>query len=271
MVCVRTEKDENSREVSRQKGQEACERNLSIMNKLTDIHSHILPGVDDGAKNTETSLVMLQKAWEEGIRRIIVTPHYKPMHHNVSPESMKKMAEKLYFEASRQGMDFEFFTGNEIYYHSEAVNGLDEGKISTMANSEYVLFEFSPMDEYEYIRNGIYQVIVGGYRPILAHIERYACISNKEERVEDLLQMGCYIQINASSITGKLGFATKQFCKKLLKYRMVHFVATDAHDTEKRSPQIQDCAKYISKKYGEEYMRQLLYHNPQCIIRNEYI
>ena len=69
----------------------------------------------------------------------------------------------------------------------------------------------------------------------------------------------------------KLGFATKQFCKKLLKNGMVHFVATDAHDTAKRSPQLHDCAKYISKKYGEEYMRQLLYHNPQRIIQNEYI
>lgn len=241
------------------------------MSGLIDIHSHILPGVDDGAEDSQVSIEMLQIAWKDGIRTIIFTPHYKPMRHNVSPATMKRMTEELFAKSKAQGMEFEFFMGNEIYYHNEIVNGLENGEICTLANSEYVLIEFNPMDEFDYIRNGIYQVMAGGYRPILAHAERYVCLLGKEERVEDLAQMGCYIQINTGSIMGNFGFTTKQFVKKLLKHRMVHFVATDAHDIVKRTPRLSDCAKYISKKYSEDYKKILFYENPLAVITNEYI
>ena len=241
------------------------------MNGLTDIHSHILPGVDDGAEDSRMSLSMLQTAWKEGIRTIILTPHYKPMRHNVSLKTMNRIIEELYEKCKAQEMVFKFYTGNEIYYHSEIISELDNGKACTLANSKYVLIEFNPMDEYEYLRNGIYQVIAGGYRPILAHTERYNCLLGKEERVDDLIKMGCYIQVNASSIMGGFGLVTKQFTKKLLKQRMVHFVATDAHDRAKRAPRIFECTKFIKKKYGEEYYKTLFYSNPSSIIQNEYI
>lgn len=241
------------------------------MNELIDIHSHILPAVDDGSESSQMSLEMLRIAWDEGIRKIILTPHNKPMRHNVSCETMKKMMQELLEIARHQGMKFDFFTGNEIYYSSEAVSRLEEKKACTLAGSEYVLMEFGPMDDYDYIRNGIYQVMAGGYHPVLAHAERYKNVCIKAERARELVEMGCYIQLNAGSIMGQYGYGTKQFCKKLLKQQLVHFVATDAHNTGKRGPYLAECKRYLMKKTGEAYTKRILYENPMCIIRNEYL
>lgn len=236
-----------------------------------DIHAHLLYGLDDGAKDFETSMQMFRIAEKNNIGKIILTPHYKPMRHNASPGKIAQMITHLDEQLKKEGIDIQLLAGNEIYYHSEAVTKLEEKKACTMAASDYVLVEFSPMDEFEYIRNGIYQVMAGGYRPILAHAERYECIARQIERVDDLIQMGCYIQLNAGSVMGQFGFATKQFARKLLKQQKVHFVATDAHDTAKRAPNLNECARYISKKYDDDYTRMLLYENPLCIIQNKYI
>lgn len=241
------------------------------MTGYIDIHSHLLPAIDDGAKDLHTALEMFRIAEKSGIEKMILTPHFKPMRRSASPEKIAEMINRMEELLEKEKIAIQLYPGNEIYYHSEATVILEEKKACTMANSEYVLVEFSPMDEYDYIRNGIYQVMAGGYRPILAHAERYESVSRDIERVEDLIQMGCYIQVNAGSIMGKFGFSTKQFTKKLLKQRLLHFVATDAHDTAKRAPQLMDCAKYISKKFTEEYMRELLVENPLHIIQNEYI
>ena len=241
------------------------------MNGYIDIHSHLLYGIDDGAKDFETSLEMFRIAKESGITKMILTPHFKPMRHNASPEGIKKLISKMEEALKREGIEIQLYSGNEIYYYSEVVSQLEEQKICTMAGSEYVLVEFGPMDGYDYIRNGVYQVMAGGYRPILAHAERYESICSKPERVEDLVEMGCYIQLNAGSITGQFGFGTKQLCKKLLKKRLIHFVATDAHNTEKRGPHLAECGKYMIRKFGEEYTKKLLYENPMHVIHNEYI
>lgn len=241
------------------------------MNGWIDIHSHLLPGIDDGAKDIQITLEMFRIAKENGIKTMIMTPHFKPMRHNASPEKIAGLISRIEEVLRREKIDIQLYTGNEIYYHSEAVLKIEEKEVCTMANSDYVLTEFNPMDEYDYIRKGIYQVISGGYRPILAHAERYESVSKSVEHVEDLIQMGCYIQLNAGSIMGQIGFGKKQFCKQLLKHRLVHFVATDAHDTKKRAPQLKECAKYIGKKCGADYVKELLYENPMRIIQNEYI
>ena len=183
------------------------------MTGYIDIHSHLLPAIDDGAKDLHTALEMFRIAEKSGIEKMILTPHFKPMRRSASPEKIAEMINRMEELLEKEKIAIQLYPGNEIYYHSEATVILEEKKACTMANSEYVLVEFSPMDEYDYIRNGIYQVMAGGYRPILAHAERYESVSRDIERVEDLIQMGCYIQVNAGSIMGKFGFSTKQFTK----------------------------------------------------------
>ena len=241
------------------------------MESYIDLHSHILPGIDDGAKDFDTSMQMLRIAAADGITQIILTPHNKPAGHNAGFSRLGALMAELEERMEDEGIAIELHRGNELYYRSGLAEEIMEGKALTMADSDYVLAEFGPMDDFDYIRNGIYSLMAGGYSPILAHVERYSKINGRADRVENLIEMGCCIQVNAGSVMGVFGLGTKHFTRKLLKEGMVHFVATDAHDTGKRGPHIRECASYIEKKYGEDYARELLYENPMHVIRNESI
>lgn len=241
------------------------------MEPYIDIHSHILPGIDDGSQDFFTSMQMLKTASGNGITQIIATPHNKPARHNAGAAKIASLIKELKERMEEEGISMELHSGSELYYRSGLAEEIMKGKALTMAGSGYVLVEFSPMDDYDYIRNGIYSLMAGGYRPILAHVERYSRINGRTDRVEDLMEMGCYIQVNAGSVMGSFGLGTRLFTRRLLKERLVHFVATDAHDMKKRPPQIKECASFIEKKYGADYGRELFYENPTHVIRNEYI
>ena len=244
---------------------------MKKLDSYIDIHSHILPGIDDGAENFEMSMEMLRAAWNDGIREIILTPHNKPSHHNAGPEKISLLIKKLGNKAQEEGIAMAFHMGNEMYYGSDVTQKLEEGRALTMAGSAYVLTEFGMGDGPEHIRYGLYEVLSHGYRPILAHVERYGRMLMKTEYVEDLVRMGCYIQVNAGSIMGNYGFGAKQFTRKLLSRGLVHFVATDAHDMGKRKPVLSECAGYVCRKYGEEYGERLFKENPMRVIKNDYI
>ena len=237
------------------------------MKSYIDIHSHILPGVDDGAKDIETSMQMLRLAAKDGITEMILTPHNKPGHHSKGAVWTAK-TEELRERLAQENIDIKLYAGNELYYRSGLSDEIADGQAYTLAGSRYVLIEFNPLDDYDYIRNGINGVLMDGYYPVLAHAERYQNVCTKKYAVTELIEMGCFIQVNAGSIMGKFGFGTKRFTRKLLKQRQVHFVATDAHDTEKRVPRLSDCAEYVSKKYGRDYVRELFYDNPECILQD---
>ncbi len=234
-----------------------------------DIHCHIMPGVDDGSPDVETSLRMLEIARKNEIQRIILTPHHKPMHHNVSPEHNAVYCQKLQELADKKGIAVKLYSGNEIYYSDETPRDLENRKISTLAGSDYVLVEFHPTTPYKAIHNGIYQIQTAGFLPIIAHIERYSDVVSHMSNAEELKEMGCLIQVNASSIMGKYGFGIAHFTKKLLKNELVHFVATDAHDDGKRAPQLLECRKYVEKKYGNAYADRIFYQNPMKVINGD--
>lgn len=241
------------------------------MQASIDIHCHIMPGVDDGSPDVETSLKMLRIAEKSGIQHIILTPHHKPMHHNVSPDHNKKYTAGLQEIAIKNGINVKLYSGNEIYYSDETFDELTSGRICTLAGSDYALVEFHPTNPYKAIHNAIYQVQAAGFIPILAHVERYSDMVSHSAYVEEMVDMGCYIQVNASSIMGKYGFGISHFTKKLLKNHLVHFVATDAHDTGKRAPELAECRDFISRKFGQDYSDRLLWNNPMSVIRGEMI
>ena len=148
---------------------------------------------------------------------------------------------------------------------------LNMGEINTLAGSKYVLVEFNPMKNYEYIRSAMYQLLANGYRPILAHVERYIELMGRTELIKNLIDMGCYVQVNAGTICGDSGWKARQECTKLIKKGYVHFIATDAHDIEKRAPYLNKAAKIIERKFGKDMVRKLLITYPEKVIKNEYI
>lgn len=239
------------------------------METYIDIHCHILPGIDDGSDSLETSREMLHMAVEDGISQIILTPHDKPWHRNIDHTQMNAKVGQLQDWLCQEGMDIRLHTGSELYYRNGLTEELDQGKALTLADSQYVLVEFDPLADYDYIRGGVYALLTGGYYPIVAHVERYKNVCSKINRITELVDMGSFMQVNAGSITGQYGFGTKQLTKRMLKQDLIHFVATDAHDLNKRRACLSRCAEYIGKKYGASSRRRLFYDHPMCVLHNE--
>ena len=181
------------------------------MEGFIDMHCHILPGVDDGAKDIKETKEMLRIAYEEGIRCIIATPHHHPKRGKESPKILRRQA-KLVREAAHEiDEHFRIYLGTEIFFGQDVPDKLEAGEILSMNNRDYVLVEFSPSDTYAYIRQSLQQMQMAGYEVILAHVERYNCIIKEIELAEQLWEMGIRLQVNADSITGENGRELKKF------------------------------------------------------------
>ncbi len=226
-----------------------------------DIHSHILPNMDDGAQEMGETLKMLQIAWQEGITHIIATPHYKAGRFPADAERMNRTVDKVRREIKKMDIPITLYAGNEIYYHSELEEKFHAGALKTLNGTESVLIEFSPFEGYTYIRNAMEDILGMGYIPILAHVERYECLYKDKICVEELKAMGCGIQVNAGSVTGDAGWKTKNFIHKLLKAELVDFIGTDAHNTSGRKPAMLKCAAHLYKKYESSYVDAILCGN----------
>ena len=201
---------------------------------LVDIHCHILPGVDDGAPDMETSRAMIRDAYEQGVRYIIATPHYRP---EMFEPSMKKVI-RVYHELRD--------------YAEEVGIGLRLG------------CEYYRNDSFVTVRNYIYELITKGYRPIVAHVERYFCCQ-EPERIQELKKLGAQIQINADSVLGYEGHTIKKFCAGLMKDDLVDFIGSDAHNLEGRKMNLGKCATYVRKKMGQDYAEEIFVDNPRRI------
>lgn len=237
---------------------------------IVDIHCHILPEVDDGSHSPSQSHRMLDMAWENGIRALIATPHYMPEDYHPSPQKLRSLADELREYAYMRQYDMEIYEGNEIYYHQEAVELLEQGKILTLAGSRYVLVEFSPADDARYIRNALAELQSAGYEPVLAHVERYMNLCRRPyDRIGELRQMGVLIQVNAAAIEGKMGPVGKRTAHSLLKRQWVDFVATDAHSDRVRSHAIEDCVRILHKKYPPGYVGDILGGNARRLLLGE--
>ena len=239
-------------------------RQPEYINRIVDVHSHILPGIDDGSRSMEQSKAMLDIAWEQGICTIIATPHHMPEAKNASPETIAEKVVQLQAYADERHYDMEILTGNEIYYNADVPEKLEEGKICTLNDSTYVLVEFSPMDDARYIRNSLSELQNMGYDPIIAHVERYMSLHQGAfEKIQELRDMGILIQVNAASVTGGFGKPTKALVEKLLKKQLVDLIGTDAHSDRSRAPKMLECAQILQKKCDADYVEKLLYRNAE--------
>ena len=210
------------------------------MKGLYDIHCHILPGVDDGARNTEESLWMLNKEYNEGVRHVILTPHFRydmfEPHLNIVTRQFMQLR-RAAMNIGEEGM--RLYLGCELHSSMDMVECLKKGRRLTMAGSRYVLVEFSNGDEKKYI----------------------------EERVRSLLmkQMGAYIQVNADTISGQDGFGARTFAKKVMKQGLLDFVGSDGHRKTERIPEIGKCVAKMEKTMGSEYVKRIFIKNPRKI------
>ncbi len=241
------------------------------MTGFIDIHCHILPGVDDGAKSMEQTLRLLKEEYSQGVRGVVFTPHFRIGMFETSAGKVEETFLRVKEEAKKIADDLTLYLGCEFHSTSDMVDMVKKDPRRRMADTKYVLVEFSYASPDTEIRRQVNELLRWGYRPIIAHAERCASLTDKPGRVEELCQMGAYIQVNAESILGEIGRGVKAFCVKLIRNDLVHFVATDAHNETDRAPNLKKCVQYLTKKFGDDTVRELLIHNPMKMIHNEYI
>lgn len=241
------------------------------MNQFVDIHCHILPGVDDGSQSPEETKAMLEKAWDEGIQIMVATPHYHKQRGKNDIDLIKKQLLLTRKLAKEVHPKMQICLGMEIYYGEDVPELLKTGKAVSIRKSRYILVEFSPGDDFQYILNAVRKLQMSGHTVIIAHIERYNCLREDISNVEYLREMGAYLQVNAGSITGSYGRSVKKFLREVLKAHLVQLVGTDAHGPEKRSPKMQEAYKEVVKRCGEEYADQIFGQNAKIVLRNEEI
>jgi protein-tyrosine phosphatase len=236
-----------------------------------DIHAHILPGVDDGAKNLDETFRMLYIAYEEGIRVIVATPHFIAGNQNVPVEKILELFYEVSQAVKKAGIMLNIILGNELLYNMDMIDSLNRGDALTIDGTRYILVEFPIFTSFREMWKGLNHCIFAGYIPILAHVERYPCLINDPSFVGNLIDLGAYIQVDLSSIEGKITDPKVRFCHKLLKKEWVHFLGTDAHGAYDRVPRAKRAIAFLKRKYGENKVIQLLWENPMTMLEDKHL
>lgn len=233
---------------------------------MIDIHSHPLPGVDDGAKSFEIALEMCRMSAADGVTHLVATPHsnytytFDPgLNRHLVDELQEKVGEK---PKLLLGCDFHLSYDN-------IQNCAQNSKDFTINQTSYLLVELPDQFIPDQISRVYYDIQVAGLKPIITHPERNALLQRKPELLNNWFSMGCLVQVTAQSYTGGFGSATRKFAERLLDAGLVHFFASDAHDVVRRPPVLSECYKKLAKAKGDEVANLLMRKNPEAVINGQ--
>ena len=245
-------------------------------NNLIDIHSHIIFGVDDGPQTIEESRSLLIDAYKQGVRMIVATSHRRIGMFETSEDRIEENFESVQKLAKEVASDLTVLYGAEIYYSSELMEKLEKKMIPSINGSSYVLVEFNRNITFWEIKSGLMNILRLGFIPVVAHVERYQAFEGNEDYLKEIINMGCYVQINSSSVLKVKWFNDKnKVLKKRAKYfldrDLVHCIASDMHHLSERPSLMKEAFEFISKKYGRKKAKKLFVDNPKMIITNQII
>ncbi len=235
-----------------------------------DIHSHILPGVDDGSSSMNETIDMLKIALQEGIKTMIATPHYKAGRSNYPVEKLYNLRDEVEKQAKLLDNDFTILLGNELFYSDSIIDALDKKQALTINGTKYVLVEFAFGESYKTIYRGLGNLIRSGYTPILAHVERYKSINNID-LINEISELGCYIQMNCNSLKGGLFSLQASANMKILKSGLIHFLGSDCHNKKSRTPIMKSVIETLYKKCDKEIVDGIVLDNPLILLENSTI
>ncbi len=238
------------------------------MNGLYDIHSHILPRLDDGARDMEDTIETLKEAVRQKVRGMIATPHFHPGRYFTEADQVRESLKAVQAECRRRELKIRLYPGHECYYYSGLIDDLRAGRALTMADSRYVLVEFSPDCLYSYMLQGLEKLWMAGYRPILAHFERYSCLADREKLL-NLKQKGVLLQLNLSRLQEKETFFRKNPWGKLVREGTADFLATDCHGIYFRPMDAEKAFPWIKKNLSPERQKEIFSTNVKKILKNE--
>ena len=233
---------------------------------MIDIHSHILPGVDDGARTLTDGVEIVRELAGIGVTDMIATPHYMNETQFVSPYRENcKLFERLKQVLADEGIGVRIHLGNEIYIDDEILSLLNAGKISGLAQSKYLLIELPLNEEFPNYEDVFLDLMNRGFQVILAHPERYTLVQNDISIAEQLHEMGVLLQGNLGSIMGKYGSGAKKTIKKLVKEKLIFAFGTDTHHCG-GGEQLKLAEKKLAKYYNEAELEKVLVGNAREIL-----
>lgn len=236
---------------------------------MIDIHSHILPGVDDGAKTLTDSVEIIRELAASGVTDIVATPHFVVETNYTSPKKTNTaILEKLREVLADEGVDVRIFLGNEIYIDPSIESLIREGTLSTMAGGKYMLVEL-PIDiEYSNYYDILFSLVETGYKVILAHPERYAIMQKDYDLLLELHDIGVRFQCNLGSVIGQYGKEPKNLVKRLIKERLVFAFGSDIHYCHGASYWLK-AQKKLAKYYTKKELKDVLISNSYRILSGE--
>lgn len=238
---------------------------------MIDFHSHIIPEIDDGSRSIEETMLLLKEAKNAGFNTIISTSHYLTGTYEFDESSRNQFLEVIQKGASNLNINIELKLGSEIYACYDIVELLKEHKASTINGTNYVLFELPMQMEMLNLKNIIYNLLGNGYRPIIAHPERYSYVKEDPNWLIEYLELGVLFQANYGSIIGMYGKEAQKTVKLLLKNNMIHFLGSDAHKAKTIYVKMPEIVQELRKVLERDEFKKLTRLNAQVVLENKEI
>ncbi|MBJ7894869.1 tyrosine-protein phosphatase [Bacillus atrophaeus] len=237
---------------------------------MVDIHCHILPSMDDGAKQYSESLEMARAASSQGIATIIATPHHKNGKYENDPQAVRQAVGHLNELLIREQVPLNVLPGQEIRLYGELAGDMTAHRLLSLNDTKYILIEFPSEQVPRYAEQLFYDLQVKGYIPVIAHPERNREIHENPSLLHNLVKKGAAAQITAGSLAGAFGKRIKNFSVQLAEAHLVHFIASDAHNLKTRDFRYQDGLDVLRKKLGAEYT-YMMTENAELLLQNKTI
>lgn len=234
---------------------------------MIDIHSHILPDVDDGSRSWEETLAMITIAERDEITVIAATPHMNPSHHAVEANTVLDLVEETSERIRSEGHSIQVVAGHDAHLVPELLSQLQTKKTLTLNSGRYFLLEPPEHFESKEIQTAVFSFMTSGYIPIITHPERLGTFIRHPNLIPKLIRQGALIQITAGSITGYFGEKVQEFSEHLLRSNLVHVVASDAHSPRHRPP-VLSLARDQIRRMGLD-PEPLVHTNPKMILNNQ--
>ena len=236
---------------------------------MIDVHTHILPGIDDGSKDIEETFKILREACEAGFSDVFATSHYIEGEYEFNKTDREYIIEAIMEKVADEGLDITIHNGAEGYISNELPNLIREEVVPTLGESRYVLFELPLRAKVMYTNEVINKLIQMKLIPIIAHPERYELIQDEPSIAIEWVEQGALLQSNYASIIGRYGIKAKETLLKLLDANAVHFLGTDNHRSNSIYTRMEEIKKAFRRKIGRDKFYELSETNPRCILNNE--
>lgn len=237
---------------------------------MIDLHAHILPGLDDGANDLDESLAMCVVAAGDGITTIVATPHTGNGNYDNAPERVVAAVNELNSHLREKSIPVEILPGADIYVHEHLDTLIKNREVLTINdNMHYVMVEFPrhviPPNYIEWL----FRLTLAGFIPVLTHPERNTAVQEQTDIVRDWVEKGGLVQLTAMSLTGAFGPGTRKCSEELLKYNLVHVIASDAHSSQRRPPVLSEAVTIAASLVGPDYAGKLVEEYPAAIIAGQ--